>query len=172
MAEFPTTVEDVLAATQVLEDVEKKADCLTAEEAVAFRAAIEHVITVAKNAVRMLNQELLRMLDGRDAIEQDGRRYWVAPKTEKEVTDHDAVARAAVRVALEVVAEMEDIADHDDQMKAAAQAAVTIMRDLYVSPSIEVKKLQLDKYGITREVVEKQRGEKVVKDAPVNRIEP
>jgi hypothetical protein len=171
MTEFVTTIEDVLASTQVLEDVMNKADSYTPEEAVAFRVAVEEVGKAVRMTLDLLNQELVRTLDGQPAVERDGIRYFIGAKTVKEVTDHAAIARDVTRVALEVVAEMDDVADHDDQMKAAAQAAVTIMSDLYVSPSTDAKKLQLDKYGIERHI-EKQRGEKVVKTVPVNRVEP
>src|SRR5688572_26223888 len=103
MTEFVTTVDDVLASTQVLTDVENRADSFTPAEAIEFRVAIEQVIKVAQNTVRMLNQELLRTLDGQPGIERDGILYYVGAKTEKEITDHEAVARAVVGVAMEVV---------------------------------------------------------------------
>jgi len=174
MTEFVTTIDDVLASTQVLEDVMNRADSFTAEEAIEFRVAVEKVQAAAKLTIDLINQELLRSLDGQPGIERDGVLYFVGAKTVKTVTDHDAVGFAVEGVVHEVLHEMDDEGEgvNAEQVVAAARAAVKVMRDLYISPSTSVKVQQLDKYGISRSVVDKQRGEKVVKTAPVNRIEP
>jgi hypothetical protein len=166
---FPTTTEDVLASTDVLNVVANASDSMTPEECVEFRIACEKVMKVARDTIGLLNTQLVKILDGQPAIIREGRKFYIGYKSKSERTDHDLVAKHVVGVALDVAREM-DVSGPDPEpaelIVIGAKAATKIMTDLYLAPSTDVKKGQLDRYGIPRSVIDVQRGVKEVKEVP------
>ena len=166
---YKPTVPDVLASMDVLNDVANASDSMTPAEAVEFRIACEKVKRAAQTAIDLCNTQLVLILDGQPAIIRDGRKFYIGAKSEKTRTDHDLVAKHVVGVALDVAREM-DVDDPDPEpselIVIGAKAAIQIMRDLYLAPSDNAKKQQLDRYGIPRNVIDVLRGEKMVKEIP------
>lgn len=167
MTVFPLTTEDVLASQDVLHVVRDQSDSFTAVEALEYRLAAEKVKRAAQEAIDFCNMQMVKLLDGQPAIIREGRSFWIGDKTEKEVVDHSAVLRHVRRVVHEIAEDREDLGeDGAHWVSVGAELGASVMRDLYLADGSRVKKGQLDRYGIPRNVIEVQRGERQVKEAP------
>jgi hypothetical protein len=165
MPQFVPTVADILASCDVIRDVEDAADSMPPAQAVESRIALEKVIKAARDAIGMLNTELLKRLDGQPAIVREGQKFYVGPKKESKTFDHDGIEAGVIRW---VHAEREPAWDERRKVREAVHA----MAQIYVSPSTDAKVTQLDAFDIPRRenadnsVLSVLRGVREVKSIP------
>jgi hypothetical protein len=162
---------DIEAAAFVCHDVREESEAYTATEAIEMRIALERLIGAAREAISFLDMSLLKLLDGQPEIIRDGRKFYVAAKTVRERVDHDAVIDHVRHICRDAAGEVDDAAERYDEgsrdlIAVGAGLGAKVMRDLYLSDSTSVKKQQLDRYGIPRNVIDVQRGAKMVKEIP------
>lgn len=158
---------DLEAAAWVIHDVRESSENYDPADAIERRILLQKLKAAAQEAIDMLDMSLIKLMDGQPMIIRDGQKFWIGPKTDKEVVDHDAVIRWVQNRARDVLAEIEAPPETvEEGVTVGAGAAARVMRDLYLSDSTRVKKTELDRYGIPRSVIDVQRGAKQVKQAP------
>lgn len=178
MTGYRPTAADVLAALDVLRDVENISDSLSPDQAIEFREAVEEVKAGAARCIDMLNGQLVRTLDGQRGIVRGDFLYSIGRKALRKRFDHDRIQTAVVRFAMASAVDKETgEIDYDKVIEAPAVAAQA-MRQIYVNDSTAAKVTQLDRFGICRDanapgsVLSEERGDKEVKRTPIRFIEP
>lgn len=141
MSDPRPTVGDVQAATDVVRLLGDSSDRLDAEEAVPLVAALDELISKAREASDLVKMRLVTTLEAPTV--HDGILYYVEDNVKRR-DDHEEIAGSIV-----------DWACVDrrtgviiEQPRTAAARAVEAMRQLYTAPSTTVKKSLLAEYGI------------------------
>lgn len=156
------TPEDVLAAADVLHDVDEASDSLSIEDAVAYREAVTSLMAAARMTLALIDTQLVTTLESPREI--NGMRYEVKPSDGKWRPDHSKVAARVKQYAL-VDMETGEMRD----APAAVDRAMLIMEDLYVAKSTMPKVGALEKLGGTKkwDVAEQEPGKPALKTTPI-----
>lgn len=155
------TPSDVLAAGDVLADINDASDSMDVETAVDFLEAITALKARVGETIEMLHVQLVSILESPREI--NGNRYEVRPSDGKWRPDHMLVHGEVKRRAL-VDGETGELRDTPD----AVEWAITKMHDLYASASTMPKVGALKSIGKEKwDVAEQEPGKKTLKVTPV-----
>jgi hypothetical protein len=155
------TPQDVLAAADVLHDVDENTDSMSIEDAVAMREAVVALMSATRMTLALLDTQLVNTLESPREI--NGMRYEVRKSDGKWRPDHSKVV-PAVRAKACIDMGTGELVD----AFAAAERAIAIMEDLYVSASTMPKVGALDKLGLKKwDVAEQEPGKPVLKTTPI-----
>lgn len=155
------TPQDILAAGDVLADLEELSDSLSVEDAVAYREAVTDLLTRVKTALGLIDTQLVNTLESPRPI--NGMLYEVRKSDGKWRPDHMLVDNAVKRVSW-IDPETGEIFEGSE----AVDRCMAIMADLYRSASTMPKVGALDKLGLKKwDVAEQEPGKPVLKVTPI-----
>ena len=145
--DFELEYADISVVLELLDRLAELTEDMPAEVAVTWRGIIGSVKSKAAEVFGLIDTRLLQLLDGQP-IQVDGTVYMKDVPT-KYRARQDEIASAVVRKA-----------SYDDEgelrdTRAAVEIAVRIMRDLYVSPSVDPKVGGLNHLGLKKAQVGK-----------------
>jgi len=150
---------DVLAAVDVLADIDERSDALTVEEGLALRQAVEQVAAACRRTIGMIDTQLVSILESPRTF--NGVLYEVSNEG-KWRPDHGAIDAAVIRAAA---------ATPEGELRSgrdAAETAVRVMRSLFVSPSTMPKTGGLEDLGLDKpDVAHFEKSGKKIKTTPV-----
>jgi hypothetical protein len=150
----------VLAATDVLADVDENTDSMGIEEAVAMREAVVALMSAARMTLSLIDTQLVNTLESPREI--NSMRYEVKKSDGKWRPDHMPVDAAVVR------ASFVDGNGEVRHPRDAAEEAVKLMADLYRSASTMPKVGALDKLGLKKwDCATQEPGKPVLKTTPI-----
>ena len=155
------TPDDIRAASDVLVDLQNDSDSLDIETAVAYREAVNELMTAVRSTLGLIDMQLVNILESPREI--NGMRYEVKKSDGKWRPDHSKVdARVKQRSLIDTeTGELRGSSDAVDQ-------AMAIMSDLYVAASTMPKVGALDKLGLKKwDVADQEPGKPVLKTTPV-----
>lgn len=145
------TPGDILAAVDVLRQVNGEVDDIGFELAVELRAACQDVIEQARGAIAALEIEMLEQVES--SPKQVGRITYIAIDDRSTRFDHDSIAKAVVAAAKERAVDQET---GEVVVARAVAEAVDLMRMVYVAPSSKAKQTALTWLGLdTDDVIER-----------------
>lgn len=155
------TVADVAAAIDVLGDIGEASDSFSIEQAMDMHRSIEVLQKTAKMTLSLVDTHLINTLESPQ--ERHGILYAIKRKKDRKRFDHDRIASGVFKRA-HYDENGERIRKGDDRLKRA----VYLMRQLYLSPSVEAKVGVLDQLGFKRNDVETyELGDRYVYTEPV-----
>lgn len=161
------TVADVAAAGDVLGEIQEASDHLSVEQAVAFRAEIDRLARRLKMTLSLIDAHLIRTLES--PIVRDGVEYAVKRKKDRRRFDHGRIASGVQTRARYHPETGERLEDADAILKRGVQ----LMREIYLSPSVEAKVTVLEALGFVRDDVETyELGDQYIATSPVNDLNP
>lgn len=155
------TPADITAATDVLVELQNDSDHLDIETAVAYREAVNVLMTELRKTLGLIDMQLVNILESPREI--NGIRYEVKKSDGKWRPDNSKVYAVVKRNAAvdPVTGEMFDCFD-------SAERAIAMMSDLFVAASTMPKVGALDKLGLKKwDVAEQEPGQPVLKTTPV-----
>jgi len=155
------TPDDIRAASDVLVDLQNDSDSLDIETAVAYREAVNELMTAVRSTLGLIDTQLISILESPREI--NGMRYEVRKSDGKWRPDHLPVDGAVKQAAL-IDRETGEFRD----TKLAVEEAIALMADLYRSASTMPKIGALDKLGLKKwDVADQEPGKPVLKTTPV-----
>ena len=155
------TPDDIRAASDVLVDLQNDSDSLDIETAVAYREAVNELMTAVRSTLGLIDMQLVKILESPREI--NGMRYEVRKSDGKWRPDHMLVDQAVQQQSL-----IDTSTGEFREPKEAVQEAMAIMSDLYRSASTMPKVGALDKLGLKKwDIAEQEPGKPALKTTPV-----
>lgn len=155
------TPQDILAAADVLTDLNEASDSLSIEDAVAYREVVTELATAVRMTLSLIDTQLVTTLESPREI--NGLRYEVRKSDGKWRPDHSKVASTVKSYSL-IDHETGEIRD----AHAAVEQAMSIMQDLYVANSTMPKVGALDRLRLKKwDVATQEPGKPALKVTPV-----
>lgn len=144
---------DMLVSTDLMNDLVGEVETYRVDEAVYLRHTLMTIAAKAKYAIAALDTHLCDVMEFGDAVDYKGWTFRKGRKKTRVRFDHEEIGKRAAQVAYDRAIDVWD-SDSEDYRTGADRAAketVSIMTNIYLSESTDVKVTQLDRYGIPRD---------------------
>lgn len=132
------------------DEVTEQSDQVSFEQAVELMDAVKAVERSCREAMSLLESELMRQLEG--GARQVGTRVFARVDKYKDRVDHPTIERAVVQHAVSAATDRET---GEIDPRTAAVEAVRGMHDLYLAPATKVKTSKLKNYDVAFGVIQK-----------------